>query len=333
MSHRVVITSLLALSVATWAQAQGSTPSPACSQLFTGDACQKSVDLFAYVAPQLGTLIAGGSPVLGQGAVLSFIGSGRPVPGISAGLRVNFLGASLPDLTNVPISISGPSNSTPIPLDNLIVLGPTLDAAVGLFQGFSIGVTDILGVDLLLSAIYLPDYEGDGIRVATSGSGLKLGWGARLALVRETIATPALTASFLRRQLPTVDLDANSNSGSNDASFTVAGLSKTTDSWRMIVSKNFVVLALAVGAGPDSYAAEATGTAVVNGTNAGPVRLVQNVSRFTYFADITARLGPLRLSAEIGRVQGGNIATFNVFDGARPDASRTYGSIGARFGI
>ncbi|HZF73263.1 MAG TPA: hypothetical protein VEZ51_07515, partial [Gemmatimonadaceae bacterium] len=34
------------------------------------DACQKAIDLFKYMAPQLGTAIAGGNPTLGQGGNL-----------------------------------------------------------------------------------------------------------------------------------------------------------------------------------------------------------------------------------------------------------------------
>jgi hypothetical protein len=48
------------------------------------------------------------------------------------------------------------------------------------------------------------------------------------------------------------------------------------------------------------------------------------------FADLTLNLGPLRLSGELGRVQGGDIPTFNRFSGPAPDAARFYGSLGAR---
>src|SRR5947199_8805612 len=59
------------------------------------DACQKAIDLFKYLAPQLGTSIAGGNPTLGQGGNLG--GRGH----FSAGLRVNVLQGSLPEVQNV----------------------------------------------------------------------------------------------------------------------------------------------------------------------------------------------------------------------------------------
>src|SRR5205085_2874134 len=54
------------------------------------DACQKAIDLFKYMAPQLGTAIAGGNPTLGQGGNLGGLGH------FSAGIRLNAVQGNIP---------------------------------------------------------------------------------------------------------------------------------------------------------------------------------------------------------------------------------------------
>src|SRR5207253_8586580 len=70
-------------------------PSTTNTQRISQDACQKAIDLFQYLAPQLGTSIAGGNPTLGQGGNLGGLGH------FSAGVRVNVLQGSLPQVQNV----------------------------------------------------------------------------------------------------------------------------------------------------------------------------------------------------------------------------------------
>src|SRR5512132_60220 len=65
------------------------------------DACQKAIDLFQYMAPQLGTSITGGNATLGQGSSLGGLGH------FSAGIRINVLQGSLPQVQNVTYSASG----------------------------------------------------------------------------------------------------------------------------------------------------------------------------------------------------------------------------------
>ena len=327
--HLAALTLLVSGAPALHAQ----SPSPQCNQIFTGDACQKATDIFKYLAPQLGTLIAGGAPALGQNNVLTFVGGGRVIPQFSIGARVNLMSASVPDLTDVPVSLSGPSNSTPINVIDQLVPGPTIDAAIGLFNGIPLGAIDILAVDVLLSALYLPDFEARDASVQVEGSGLRLGWGARVGLLQESIVTPALTASYLRRDLPVVNISASSSSGGNSADFSVLDLHKTTHSWRLMLSKTLVGFSLGGGAGWDNYDVNATVTARINNTGSGAAELTSNVTRFVWFGDLALHLGPIRLAGEVGRVQGGDISTFNNFDGARPDAARLYGSLGLRLGI
>jgi len=65
------------------------------------DACQKAIDLFQYLAPQLATTVAGGNATLGQAGSLGGLGH------FSVGFRVNALQGSLPQVQNVTPSVTG----------------------------------------------------------------------------------------------------------------------------------------------------------------------------------------------------------------------------------
>src|ERR1700682_6533110 len=69
------------------------------------DACQKAIDLFKYMAPQLGVSITGGNATLGQGSSLGGLGH------FSIGLRVNAVQGSLPQVQNVTPAVTGATSS------------------------------------------------------------------------------------------------------------------------------------------------------------------------------------------------------------------------------
>src|ERR1051326_4043499 len=70
------------------------------------DACQKAIDLFHYVAPELGAILAGGS------ATQAFTGSVGGIGHFSVGIRGNGMNGSLPDVDRVVPSASGAQQST-----------------------------------------------------------------------------------------------------------------------------------------------------------------------------------------------------------------------------
>ena len=51
------------------------------------------------------------------------------------------------------------------------------------------------------------------------------------------------------------------------------------------------------------------------------------------FLDLSMNLPFFKIVGEIGQVSGGDVETYNQFDGSKADDSRTYGSIGIRFGF
>ncbi len=120
------------------------------------DACQKALDVFAYMAPQLGTSITGGNATLGQGSSLGGLGH------FSVGIRVNAIQGSLPQVQNVRPLVTG-ETSTEFATNTQIIPMPTADLAIGIFKGIPLALTNVGGVDLLVSAAYLPEFNSSGV--------------------------------------------------------------------------------------------------------------------------------------------------------------------------
>jgi len=294
------------------------------------DACQKAIDLFEYMAPQLGTSITGGNATLGQGGSLGGLGH------FTVGLRVNVVQGSLPQVQNVSPATNGAVSTQFDTKDQLIPM-PTADLSIGLFKGIPLAITNVGGVDLLVSAAYLPEFDGSGVSVKVPNGSLKLGYGARVGILQESLLVPGISVSYLVRDLPTVNVAGNSG---NDSLY-VNDLSLKTKAWRVVASKSILFLGFAAGFGQDKYdASTKIGAHVAARTvppspvaNAGPVSLSQNLTRTNVFADVTLNLLLLKLTGEIGQVSGGTINTYNTFSGKQAADSRIYGSVGARFGF
>ena len=334
----VLASAVLAAPVA----AQQANPDPQCppgttnsfgipdQQRATQDACQKAIDLFRYMAPQLGTALAGGAPTLGQGGPTGGIGH------FSIGVRVNAVMGDLPQVQDVPLSVQGAQRST-YPLERQIIPMPTADLALGIFGGIPLGLTSVGGLDLLVSASYLPEFEADNIKVEVDGSSIKFGFGARLGLLQESLLIPGVSVSFLRRDLPKIHMTARAQSDS----LQVRDLDIQTTSWRVMASKSFFMFGAAAGFGKDRYESSTVISARVAGravpptpaVTAGPIDIEQTLTRTTMFLDLSMNLPFFKIVGEIGQVSGGEVETYNQFEGSKADDSRTYGSIGIRFGF
>jgi hypothetical protein len=211
-----------------------------------------------------------------------------------------------------------------------IVGVPTLDAAVGIYRGMPIGGTNTLGLDLLVNLSYIPNFSSDGVDVSVTGSSFKVGIGGRLTVVEETFMTPGIAVTYLRRDLPAVDVSA---SPGNDE-IRVNDFQVKTSAWRAMIGKNFSVLGVTVGGGQDkvetSALAEVTVTSVTT-VQAGPIAAVQEVTRDNFFGSLSLNLPLVSLVGEMGRTSGGRVATYNTFGGDRADDAMTYGSVALRF--
>lgn len=288
-----------------------------------GDACQKVADLFKYMNMQLGTWVAGGNPTLGQGGTLGGLGH------FSVGVRANVMKATIPNVDQIQVQPGAPV-STNIPSSDKWVGLPAADVAIGLFKGFPIGLTNIGGIDALVSVSYLPSYSQHSIHVGSESDKWKIGFGGRLGIIQESLLVPGVGVSYMIRDLPTAVLSGEDNAGNT---VSISDYKIRTKQWRLTASKKLLFLGLAAGIGQDKYDTKAMLTYNVDGnTPNAPIALHISPTRTNYFADLSFNLLLAHFVAEVGRVTGGNVTTFNTFS-TDASAARTYGSLGIRIGL
>ncbi len=301
---------------------------PACAEATSQDACQKTADIFALMAPQLGALVAGGNPTPGQAGPIGGFGH------FSLGLRANGMRADVPDPRLLTVQ-HGAAVRGEIATRSQWVALPVVDANIGVFRGFPVGMTFVGGLDLLLTGSWLSGFGGDGVRVELPGSNFRLGLGARLGLLRETVSLPSLDLTMSRNQLPTLSISSVTDRG-DTLSLTNARV--RSNSWRLIAGKSYRPMAVAAGFGQDRYrsgAAVETFLFETDGPSAktSPQALDQRLTRSNVFANVALNAAPMRLVGEIGRAWGGSLQTFNDLQDARADAPRFYGSLAVRIGF
>ena len=288
------------------------------------DACQKAIDLFKYMSPQLGLVLAGGNPTQGVSGAFGRVGS------FSIGLRANAINGSLPEVDRVVPNTRGAqvSNYT---IDTKPLGFATADVALGVYPGTPYGFG---AVDLLMSAAFIPEYNNGSIDVSLPSGSFKFGFGAKVGIVSETATRPGVSLSYLTRALPTVTITGTSG----DDELLLEDVRVRTKSWRAVAGKKIGFLGIGGGYGRDSYrsSGEITVTvaprAATQGGVGGPIDLRQNLSRSNLFGTVWITSQVLRIVGEFGRASGGSITTYNEFTGVQPADSRTYFSVGVSFG-
>jgi len=323
----------LVLLFATASTLGGQQPDPQCApgstlnaNYYTSDACQKAVDLFKYMAPQLGVSLTGGNAILGTGGTVGGLGHAR------FELRANGLWGSVPNVQKVPPQ-AGPYQSSTYTTKTQILGLPAASAEIGIFKGLSLPLTSVGGIDALVTATYIPDVTADQVSVHATSGNLKWGYGARLGLLQESLLVPGVSVTWMRRDLPTINVSGTVPTGNGtQTTRQVNNLSEKTTAWRLVASKSLVLFKLAAGFGQDKYESNADVNATVNfsGIFSGsrtPFNISQNLTRTTYFGEASMNFLLFRLTGEIGRVTGGSIPTFNKFD-TPADNGRLYGSVG-----
>ena len=289
------------------------------------DACQKAIDIFAFISPQLGAGLVGGNATLGTGGALGGIGR------FSIGVRGTAIQGRMPQVGNTNAAVTG-AVSSDYEVDDQVAGLPAIEGALGLFGGIPLGVTHAFALDALVSAIYVPEVSGSSVAISIPDGSLKLGYGARLGVLQETMVIPSVSVSYLRRDLPTTSLVASSG----DDRIAVDDFAVKTTAWRAVAGKSFGFLGLAFGGGKDDYDSRAQSNVEVNQAGftfeGGPYHLSQKVSRTNMFGDVSLNFPLVKFSIEIGRVSGGKIDTYNTFSGKRADDALTYAAVGLRIG-
>jgi hypothetical protein len=300
------------------------TVSPA--PLSGADACRKASDLFSFIMPQAGVALAAGNPVPGEGGTMG--GWGKR----AVALRVTAVDGRVPRNV-VPISVSGQAVASDFGAQRAPVPVPSVDAAIGVISGFPAGLTNVLGVDALLGATYLPTLEQDEFRLAPASSSFAFSYGVRIGALQESSLIPGVSLSYMRRKLPVTNLRYAS---ANDT-IAIRDLSSTANSLRLVVSKRVALVGLALGVGRDEIEGTASMGAVVNETvSSVPVRasvalpdMRSKVQRNTAFVNASFGISILRVVGEFGwSAEGDSTPTLNTFGGRRANEAYRYGSLG-----
>jgi hypothetical protein len=295
------------------------------------DACQKAIDLLNYMTPQLGTLIAGGNATIGQGGTLGGLGH------FALSVRANAMRASLPDIEGAGVNYGAAQRSNYVTEAQWAGL-PVVDAAFGVFKGIPLPLTNVLGIDVLVNISYLPELRHEPLELTTPDGSFKIGYGARVGLLQESLVLPGIAFTYMKRDLPQTTLVASWEGGALSSADTarLENFDIGTTSWRLVASKSLIAFGIAVGVGQDKYEADAGARYVVNDPLArfegGPFTYAFDVTRTNIFVDLSTNLGLAKLVATVGNVSGGDIPTYNNFD-KEADASRLYGSLGVRIGL
>jgi hypothetical protein len=334
MKSRVIIAGLLMAAIAAPMEAQTSS----CAAGSTQDACQKAVDLLNYMTPQLSTALASGNPTLGQGGTLGGLGH------FSIDIRASAVNGSLPQLNNVTLNPITRSNAQPFTTKNQYIPAVSADAGIGLFRGFSLGVTHVGGVDGIVTMTYLPTIKSDSGsgsntgNFTVKGSNEKFGYGFRLGLLEESVVTPGISFAWVKRDLPTVSFSGSINTdnptpASPSGTVALNDFTVNTTAWRVTAAKSFLIFGLSLGVGQDKYDATSTIMATVNGVGGGTQQVPGNftMTRTNEFVGAYMNLFIFKLEGEYGLVSGGTDNTYNTFDKAA-SSSRSYFTLGLRFG-
>ena len=341
MKNSLLVAAGLSVMLTASASAQANTCPSGTSSTIAGftvpdrsrasqDACQMAVDVFQFMAPQLGLALAGGNATLGAGSTLGGLGH------FSVGIRGNVFNGDLPQIGSFPTPGTNGRTQRELPSKGQVLGLPTADAAIGLFGGLPFGLTNVGGVDVLVSAAYIPSF-GDStsdVKVAPAQN-LQIGYGVRVGLLSESILVPGVSVTYIKRDLPSTSLSGKSK----DLDVNITNAKVETSAWRITASKSFLLFGVVVGGGQDKYKEGASVQATLKTTtpaqNSDVIQLAQDLTRTNIFADLSLNLPLFKIVGEVGNSTGssGSVITYNTFKTGTADKSRTYGSVGIRIGI
>ena len=309
-----------ALILAATLPLQAQTPECAPYAGATGRVCAAAVDGTRAFHPVVGLLTSGGNPVLGTAGTLG--GLGR----FSVTARGNATRVVLPETGYDGTGATVPAS------EDLFAPVPLVEAAAGIYEGLPSG---LLAIDLLASAQLLPTDQFDRLAVDQDARrvgdvALGLGYGARIGILAEQGAVPAVSVSLMRRDIPELaygDLDEG------DQYRYAVDLHATNI--RLVASKRLATVEIAAGLGWDKY----TGDAVIQFRDS-PVSGVEpaialelDQSRALLFLDAGLDLGLLQLVGELGYQTGKDQNLSTDFEDFDTDGGRLFAGLGLRVGL
>src|SRR4051812_22131750 len=198
MKQSLIALATLSLGALSSAGAQTTSCAgtiPTSQAQATANTRQQAADLFQFLAPQLSQALAGGSATLGQNSSLGGLGH------FSLGVHGTAVAGSIPDVPNFPTCYSNAQNATPLPTSKSAVPLAGADAAIGIWAGLPLALTNVGGLDLLVSAEYVPERTFSNVAVHTPDGSLQLGYGARIGLLSESFLVPGVSFSYIKRDM------------------------------------------------------------------------------------------------------------------------------------
>jgi hypothetical protein len=331
VNWRAVALALLATTTMVSHRTQAQTTAPDCrvTPAIAGnpaDVCRKAADIFSLVVPQVGVALSGGNTILGEGGTLG--GWGKR----SVTVRVTAVDGTMPK-NLVPLTLTRGATAddfgsarTPVPM-------ASIDAAVGVLTGFPLGLTNVGGVDALIGVTAISDVTKDRVHVSPASAKVAVTYGVRVGILQESSLVPGLGVSYLRRKVPTMNVDYTT---SNDT-LSVRNTALTSNALRVVLSKRLTIIGLAVGVGRDEIEGATDIHAVVNEPVLGTSQRVEfsfptlreTVTRNTAFVNASLGVLAARLVVEYGRSSAGTLRqTLNSFGGHRPNEAYDYASAG-----
>jgi hypothetical protein len=318
---------LVLLGVAQRAGAQGNA---ACANVGGGllppitqrevNVCNAAVDGARLFTPVAGVLMGAGNPFLAAPDGLG----GFPHSGLT--IRANLTRVVLPDL-----GYSGEGNTVGAG-SRLWIPAPVLELGVGALPGTAGGN---LAVDILGSAQFIPTSVSDKLHADVNANrigSLEIGFGigARVTLVPERTATPAVAVSLTRRSIPTIGVGSLVDGDqfafrSNLRAF----------NYRITIAKSLGPAMVVAGAGWDDYSSKASIDFAnpETGLPEPPIDVHVSDGRALAFVDGGAALRQFYLIGEVGVQRGKHLGLGTTFVDNDPGSARVFGSLGLRLGF
>ncbi|MBI4408716.1 MAG: hypothetical protein HY561_03350 [Gemmatimonadetes bacterium] len=322
-----LVLAALALLAARPVRAQDNELAEACA-VASQDArsfCLLVAQAIEIAQPRLGMALTGGNPVPGTASTLGMrLGT---LPRISLAGRGTAMRTSIPD-----IRTRGSEDAIDFFIPSL-----DLDAAVGLFSGFSPAPTvgGLGSIDVLASVGVIPVPSGEGF---AEESPFSWALGARVGILRESFLLPGISVSGMYRRLGDVAYGdpelRGSAQGGDDAFFTAENIS--TLSVRAAIGKRLLFLGATAGVGYDRYSGDvAFGVRTLIGSDRFPDRgsIELENDRISAFANLSWTLLILHVVGEVGFQSGADqVGTLPPTE-VDPEEGSLFASLAVRLSI
>jgi hypothetical protein len=303
-----VTAALLLVLLCANAQAQSCSTSGISSTL---QSCNALLEGALILGPRVAVGLAGGNPVPGASSTLGM--RIRSVPRVTVSARVTGINVDLPNDKSFAHSIN-------------------LDAAVGVFSGFTL-VPTIGGfgsVDVVASAgkMQLSD-------AASAQDPASWALGVRLGLLRESFTAPGVSVTGMYRNfgdMTWTSATATGNTNHRDLR------DNTAWSVRGVVGKRLFILGANAGLGYDSFKSNVNariGGAELLTVGTAQYANTETMNRATAFANVSWTMLILNLVAEGGYQKGGDAYTGSLPAGqsSKTQNKGYYGSLAVRLAL